>query len=157
MIATGFAWISNTPSESIFDDAQNCKASLSVEKDRNFKSADQDGASFVLILENKSNSSATYTINTRNLETACYGKNKPSASNVSLQAALSAYDSILIADNEISLEGGEEVKFEINVTIPEGTPINSWSCIEVEAIPQSCASPPIKTTLSVFVPNPSEG
>jgi len=138
---------------------QDCKAELSVYKNRNFKSADEDGASFALTLKNTSSKAATYILSTTNLLEPCDNKGGRSTtgSNVNLKVSIINSDLRSTSGNEITLKGGQEYTFTVNVTVPEGTRYNSWSCIDVQAQSKGCDSSALKTILSVFVPDPSEG
>lgn len=138
---------------------QDCNAKLSVYKDRSFKSADDDGASFTLTLENKSSKTTTYTLSTSNLLEPCDNKGGRATtdSNVNLNVSIQSNTLRAIPSNEITIKSGQSYKFVVNVTVPEGTRYNSWSCIDVQAQSKSCDSSALRATLSVFVPDPSEG
>jgi hypothetical protein len=144
------------------DNSQNCSAELSVKKNRNFESAVEDGASFILVLKNTSSKTATYSLSTTNLLEPCDNENSTTKNsrrnNVNLNVSIQSNSlSRGIPNNEITLKAGETYNFVVKVTVPKGTPYNSWSCIDVEAQSKNCTSGPAKTTLSVFVPDPSEG
>ncbi len=161
LITTCFIGLINPIEKNDMEDLQNCSAELSVEKNRNYKSADEEGASFNLILENTSTRKTTYNISTTNLTTPCGNnntniKNSP-ISNVELNVVLHATDSKGSSLNEVTVNAGQTFKFRVKVNVPEGTPYNNWSCIEVEAKSNDCTSNSVSTILSVYVPNPSEG
>ena len=149
--------ISNYSPESTEITNQNCRAELKVEKNRSYKSADEGGASFVLFLENTSNSSATYTISTKNLESSCYDSSKSAGAHVSLPVTMQLLNKPNQSAGKVTLRSGEVLKFIVNVKVPDGTPLEKWSCIEVSALPANCPSSSINTILSVYVPNPSKG
>jgi len=158
LLTTFVASIFNS-SDNTVEYYQDCKTELSVYKDRSFKSADEDGTSFKLTLTNTSSKSATYTLSTENLLEPCDNKGgrANTGSNVNLNVSIQTNTLRTIPNNEITLKSGQSYNFVIKVTVPEGTRYNSWSCIDVEAQSKNCASSTIKTTLSVFVPEPSEG
>jgi hypothetical protein len=136
---------------------QDCNTELAVEKDRSFKSADEDGASFTLILTNTSSKEATYTLSTRNLLEPCNNSyDKSTAANVNLNVSIQTNTLKGPSENKITLKSGQEYKFVVNVTVPKGTKYNTWSCIDVEAKSENCSAI-TKTRLSVFVPDPTEG
>ena len=148
--------LSNYSSESTENFYQNCQAELKVEKNRSFKSADEEGASFVLTLKNTSSSSEVYTIETKNLESSCYDTKKWAGANISLQTNTLLSNNSGQASTKVTLKSGESLSFIVEVTVPEGTSYEKWGCIEVSATPKKCASP-VKQILSVYVPNPSKG
>ena len=145
-------------SENTVDYYQDCNAELSVHKDRSFKSATEDGASFKLTLTNTSSKAATYKLSTTNLDEPCNntGDRASAESNVKLDVAIQSHTLRAVPNNEITLKSGESYSFSVKVTVPNGTKYNKWSCINVEAKSKSCNSTTVKT-LSVFVPEPSEG
>ena len=157
LLTTFVASIFNS-SENTVEYYQDCKAELSVHKDRSFKSAAQDGATFKLTLTNTSSKAATYTLSTTNLSEPCDNKGGRATygSNVNLNVSIQSNTLRAIPSNEITLKSGESYSFVVKVTVPDGTKTNSWSCINVEAQSKNCSSKSIKT-LSVFVPEPSEG
>ena len=160
LLTTFMASIFNT-SENSVDYTQYCNADLSVYKDRTFKSANEDGASFTLTLKNTSTKSSTYSLLTKNLSEPCDNiKGRSSSeSNVKLDVSIQSIKNNTRGGlgNEITLRSGESHTFIVNITVPDGTKYNSWSCIEVEAKSDNCASSSETTTLSVFVTDPSEG
>ncbi len=142
----------------------NCSAELSVEKNRSSKSADEEGAQFVLVLTNTSSVSKTFSLSARQLAQSCkkgnaqYNRGTQSG-NAALNIAFQTNGLQRKSSNnasEITLSSGESYKFIVNVTVPEGTPYNVWSCIEVEATASDCKSLSETTTLSVFTVDPSE-
>ncbi|MAP80322.1 MAG: hypothetical protein CL526_04445 [Aequorivita sp.] len=139
--------------------SQNCSATLSVEKDRNARSAYEDeGAIFNMVLTNTSSRQTTYTISTKSLEASCANDNyRTSAPNVSLNVSVRNRNNASVANNSLTLSAGETREFQIYVSVPAQTPLNTWSCIEVLAQGTDCARPATSTTLRVFVPEPSDG
>jgi len=152
----------------IVSGSQDCSAELNVEKNRNTRSANEDGANFTLILKNTSSFTTTYDLSTMNLSVPCNNNVdqksnglKTSNTNVVLDVSLQTDDidnqaRKKLGKTEITLAGGQSYKFKVNVNVPKGTPYFTWSCIEVEAKSTSCSSSSAKTILSVYVPDPSE-
>ncbi|MEM0519288.1 MULTISPECIES: FixG Ig-like domain-containing protein [Aequorivita] len=142
-----------------FVSAQNCNATLSVEKDRNAQSAyTEDGATFNMVLTNTSSKKVTYIISSTNLEESCANDAyKTSAPNVALNVAVKSSANASVANNALTLAAGETRKFKIYVSVPARTPSNVWSCIKISAKGSECAEPSSSTTLRVYVPEPSEG
>lgn len=139
--------------------AQNCSAKLSVDKERNAKSAyKNDPAVFNMVLTNTSSKSTTYIISTKNLKESCATENKKtSAPNVSLNVEMKNNDSTGSVNNSLTLAAGETRTFKIQVSIPQNTPFDNWSCIEVSAKANECSQQVANTILRVFVPEPSDG
>lgn len=139
--------------------SQNCSATLSVEKDRNVKSAyEDDAASFNLVLTNTSSKSMTYVITTKNLQNACSNDiHKNTGANVPLTVDIKGDNLAGPTANALTLAAGETRKFRISVSVPPSTPKNRWSCIEVMAQGRDCNQPADTTTLRVYVPKPSDG
>jgi hypothetical protein len=145
----------------------DCSAQLIVENDRNSKSADEDGAQFILVLTNTSRSTKTFNLSSKNLTEPCNTNtsqyNRGTTSNntvldITFQSMSSNRNSSTNASpSSILLKSGESYKFIVNVKAPKGTPFNTWSCIEVEATSTECKSISETKTLSVFVIDPSEG
>lgn len=149
------------------ENISECSATLVVEKNRSSKSADEEGAQFILILTNTSRDTKSFNLSTKNLSEPCNNKtlqynrgthSKNSVLDVSFQSFSASRNRL---SNElqpnIKLDSGESYKFIVNVTVPKGTPYNTWSCIEVGAISTDCESTLDTETLSVFVVDPSEG
>lgn len=136
--------------------SQSCKAELKVEKDRNFKSAFQNGAFFDMVLTNTSSQKDSYVISKRYLNTSCHNKAlKSSEANVRLGASFLKNNKELSSSNVITLSPGETYKFQVVVDAPEAKDYNRWSCIEIIASSQNCRNVETTTTLSVYLPNPS--
>ncbi len=143
-----------------FSFSQNCNATLSVEKNRNVKSVYKNGATYTMVLTNNSSQTAVYNLSSTILKESCATENrKTSVPNVALNVAFrsSSKTSYNLNGNSITLKGGETKTFQVFLTIPERTPYNSWSCIEIDAKATGCNGPAASTVLRVFVPEPSEG
>lgn len=146
--------------------SNDCSAQLIVEKDRSFKSADEEGAQFILVLTNSSSETKTFNLSSKQLTEPChnnksqYNRNTGSSNSVldvSIQNnSLNRNNANSSPQLDITLNSGESYKFIVNVKVPKGTPFNTWSCIEVEAKSSDCKSLSETKTLSVFVVDPSE-
>jgi len=144
----------------------DCSAQLIVEKGRNSKSADEDGAQFILVLTNTSNAKRTFNLSSKNLSEPCgnktqYNRRSNSTStvlDVSFQNNnLNRNRENTASNKDIVLESGESYKFIVNAIAPKGTPLNTWSCIEIEAKSTDCKSVSETQILSVYVVDPNEG
>lgn len=138
--------------------SQNCNANLSVEKNRNVRSADESGTSFSLELKNTSSSRLTYTISTVYLKKSCDPKkNNSKESNVELALSIVDNNFELFSNNEVTLDVGQTFYFKVKVNVPEDTPYYKWSCVEVQVKSDKCNSISDTQLLKIYVPNPSEG
>jgi hypothetical protein len=138
--------------------AQNCAATLTVEKNRNAKSADEEGALFTLTLTNTSTAVQEYSLSTKFLESSCANSNRATkAPNVRLQVGYQAAASRQQLTAPVRLQPGQSYVFVANVQVPSGTPYNTWSCIEVQAASKNCRETSATSLLKVYVPDPSEG
>ncbi|PVW16332.1 hypothetical protein [Marixanthomonas spongiae] len=147
--------------------AQSCDATLIVEKNRNSKSADEDGAVYDMVLTNTSSASESYTIALKQLEEPCSNSvaYRTTKANVNLDIAINN-KKIDVKNNNgravasgdaVSVNPGQSYKFTVKVTVPKGTPTQRWSCIQVEAKSASCKQGAASTVLKVFVPDLNEG
>lgn len=138
--------------------AQNCAATLVVDKDRNAKSADETGAQFTMTLTNTSGAVQEYSLGAAFLEQSCANSNRATkASNVRLDVGFQASKSKQTLSAPLRLQPGQSYVFVANVQVPEGTPFNTWSCIEVEVTGKNCKEKVAASLLKVYVPDPSEG
>tara|TARA_R100001132_G_C3269043_1_gene91342 strand:- start:79 stop:543 length:465 start_codon:yes stop_codon:yes gene_type:complete len=138
--------------------SQNCKAELKVEKDRNFKSADKDGAVFYLVLTNSSSQKDSFIITKSNLITPCNNStyNTPKSNTELNSTILGSNSKAITGDHVVSLSPGQTYKFQVKVEAPSKKDYNHWSCIEIKASSQNCRNVVSATTLSVYSSDPSE-
>ena len=145
---------------------QNCSAELTVEKNRSFKSANENGVEFKLTLTNTSDASASYELITSKLLSSC--SNRASKNNLSKSSMKNSDLNVFIKQNNskalsndqnnvITIESGQSKEFIVNALVPEGTSYNTWGCIKVEANSTNCKSAVAEIILSVYIPDPSEG
>lgn len=153
---------------SLINDSQNCSAELTVDKNRSFKSATENGAQFKLLLKNTSQTVTTYKLSTTKLLKDCSNKtyknlNKSTVKNSNLEVSFKSNETGVLSKNSssqydiITLEAGQSKEFILNAQVPEGTVFNTWSCIEVKASATNCKSVSASTILSIYIPDPSEG
>ncbi len=158
LIVNGIPQTNNVSNEVL----QSSSAELSVEKDRSFKSADENGANFKLKLKNTSGSRNSFIIRASLDSTPC--SNKQNSNLLSKENNSDLYI-LLEADNtksksnsqsniQITLEPEQTKDFTITATTTNDTPYNTWGCIKVEAISNETISD--KLILSVYVPDPSQ-
>lgn len=137
---------------------QDCNASLLVENNRNYRSANVKGSAiFRLLLKNTSTKSQTFILSTKQSANDCSNKRykrKKNAKNVNLKVKLN----IGLENsktNRVTLSPGELFKFNVGVEVPKGTPYKEWNCIVVEAVSVDCNTISATTVLSTIVSNPN--
>ena len=136
---------------------QNCKAELSVEKNRSVRSAAENGAVFYLVLNNTSSRTTSFDLSTINTGKTCTPVNRSSTgANVALDTQILGNNGLAQQTGRISVGAGQSHSFQVKVMAPKGTPFQTWGCIEVQARSESC-NEIISTILSVYVPDPSKG
>jgi len=167
MIAMIIAGFSSTE-KTFIKDSQKCSAKLSVEKNRTFKSAYKDGADFKLTLTNTSGSTTTYELVVSKSSSPCsnkpsLNKNRKSAvknSDLDISLQNTGYNSFSKIkskkNNSITLFAGQSKQFTLKAIAPEGTPYNTWGCIEVKANSTNCNTASAEIILSVYIPDPLE-
>ncbi|MDC8004505.1 hypothetical protein POV27_10640 [Aureisphaera galaxeae] len=132
--------------------AQNCGATLTVEKDRNSKAVYENGAFFTLELTNTSSSTKTFTLSTALMQEGCERGQK------SLQSAAVADLSFVNSQSKkslsnITLRGKETYKFYVKAMASGKSASKQWGCYEVIADQDGCTT---STVVKVYVPNPTE-
>ena len=150
------------------NDSQNCSAELTVDKNRSFKSATENGAEFKLLLKNTSQNTTSYTLSANKLLKDCSNKthkklNKSIVKNSNLEVSFKGNKHDVLSKNSsnkneiITLEAGESKEFKFNAYVPAGTTYKTWSCIEIKANATNCKSISASIILSIYIPDPSEG
>lgn len=135
--------------------AQTCESVFKVEKDRNFRSVDQDGTTYWLSLTNLSSFQKTYTVDLTDLVSPCNNNIHPmTGPNVSLELEVLDENSNPIG-TQINVAAGQTYRFQINVSVPDGTTLERWSCVEVKVNTNNCVNT-LSTNLSIYVPDPSQ-
>lgn len=136
--------------------SNNCDAELIVEKSRNTKSADEDGALFPLILTNNSSKKVAFTLSYIQLKEKCDNETlKSKRENSILDVSFISSNNKNKLSNDIILNAGQSFKLNALVTAPKNTPYYTWGCIEIQANSNDC-NKSTSTILKVYVPNPSE-
>jgi hypothetical protein len=75
--------------------------------------------------------------------------------NVNLNADIFSEEGKEITDN-IQLKPNEMLKFQVKVTVPEGTPIKHWNNLLLKASSDKCADYTSTLILYTFIPDPEE-
>lgn len=139
--------------------AQNCSATLSAENQKNIGTANENGASFTLNLTNKSSASTSYTFTATFLDTSCATPNKSNLGrNVELDVKFfdRSNNQSRAAIQGKALSAGQSGSFVVDLQVPDGTAVNRWSCVEINAIDMNCGTVAAKQLLRVFVADNSD-
>ena len=138
--------------------SQNCNVELKVEKNRNFKSADENGVVFDLVLTNNSAQKDQFSLAQNFLKLSCSNEiHKSTSANVILTTEiLDSNSKSILKDELISLNAGQSYKFKVKVGAAEKKDYQKWSCLEIKATSQNCKTVASSTTLSIFLPDPLE-
>jgi hypothetical protein len=168
IIAVFFSSKSTQENVETIKSSQNCDAELTVEKNRSFQSADEDGAEFKLTLTNTSSTSTSYELKATKLLSPCSNNTKAMArsrskvqnSNLDVSFKMDGHARLSkkqsVQNHIITLEAGQSKDFYVHASVPEGTPFNTWGCIEVEANSIRCSLTSAAIVLSIFIPDPAE-
>lgn len=156
LIVNGIPLTNNVSNEVL----QSASAELSVEKNRSFKSIDEDGAKFILNLKNTSGSRSSFIIRATLDSSPCSNDNNSNMSNTNLYMLLEVDNSQSMSNTESSIQttlDAEQTKeFTITATAPNTSEYNTWGCIKVEAISDTNQTISDEIILSVFIPDPSQ-
>ncbi|MEZ4778800.1 MAG: hypothetical protein R2786_05385 [Flavobacteriaceae bacterium] len=138
--------------------SQNCNVDLKVEKNRNFKSADENGVVFDLVLTNNSAQKDQFSISQNFLKLSCSSEiHKSTSANVILTTEILDGNSKSISEEDfIVLNAGQSYKFKVKLGAAEKNDYQKWSCLEIKATSQNCKTVASSTTLSIFLPDPLE-
>ncbi len=132
----------------------NCKANITVLKNRNVKTITNSEYTFTLYLENSGSKAGEFTITANNAN----GSNEnpdgsPTGSNIELTHQLLDTGMNPIS-NPVLVKAGETFSFLLKLSVPEGSPIEAWNCTEVSVEADNCVLAPGSILLYVFNPDP---
>lgn len=138
--------------------AQTCNSELMVSKNRDARSASEnDPTQFQLELTNNSSKAQSYSIETSRYEGSFKVKGiSPSTLTSSAQLDVSILQDRATASSRITVPARSTVAFQVQVSVPKGTPINKWGGVKVNAISDACEEGKISTLLKLFVADPTE-
>lgn len=136
-----------------FAQSGSCNAVLIVENNGNIRSTPLDGTYYSMILTNKSSSTDTFVLSSKNINASCANTDGSSASgNVLIKTDFINSDRNAIS--EITLSAGQSVNFYIHITVPAGTLTQKWSCNQITASSTNCSSYAVDTVLHTYIINP---
>lgn len=135
--------------------AQTCAADFDVLKGRKSRSTTAIGTYYKMIITNKGTSNDVYTLSSSNINGTCSNSDNSSTSNnVILNVTFT--DNNLNPITSISVNSGETLTFLVHVTIPIGTPIDRWSCSQINASSSICSSYKVTTTIHTLLINSND-
>jgi hypothetical protein len=137
--------------------AQDC--SLKLVAENNIESVNSDGRVFFIQLINNGNDAIAVNLSIANDNSGSKNSGKnPDLSvvnnNVSLNASIILENSQEL--NNIKISANETLKFQVKVTVPEGTPIMKWNNMILTASSEKCNNYSTSLVIYTFVPNPEE-
>lgn len=138
--------------------AQSCNSELKVSKDRDARSASlNDPTQFQMELTNNSSQTQSYSIETSRYDGTFRVKGvSPSALSSSAKLDVSIFQSSSVANSRISVPARSTVVFQVQVSVPDGTPVNKWGGITVNAVSDACDEGKLSTLLKLFVADSTE-
>lgn len=133
----------------------HCSAELKIDKNRNVRSSPPDGTFYKIILKNNSSIKSNFKLTYSNVNSSC---NNPDGSSTNLNCSLSItfFDINQKQINEITLNNGETTSFFAKISVPAGTPINTWCCSKIIAQSTTCNNYDTSTIVHTLVINPKE-
>jgi hypothetical protein len=133
--------------------AQDCSVSLTAKN--NIESVNEEGRVYFITLQNNSNEEIAVTLSVGNHNSDRNPDQSGSGENVTLTAKLLKAEGKDL-NGPVRLLPKEGFEFQVQVTVPAGTPYNHWNHMQLIAASDKCAGYKSQLTLYTFVPNPEE-
>lgn len=137
--------------------AQSCNSELTVNKDRDRRSASElDPTQYLMELTNNGFSSQTYQIGVSNYQGSFSVKGKQPAvlsSSYSIDTAVLQNN---IQNNTITVPARSTGVFKLAITVPSGTPPNKWTALEVNAVSSACPNGTVTKVVKLYISDPTE-
>jgi hypothetical protein len=133
--------------------AQKCSYSLIAKN--NIESVNNEGRIYFMELQNNSNEIIAINLSVSNKNS---GKNPDQTgimNNVNLNAKFLTEEGQEIKST-IKLGPNELFKFQVQVTVPAGTPTERWNNLNISATSNNCDGSTTSLVLYTFIPNPDE-
>ena len=131
--------------------AQNCAFKLTTTD--NTQSVNKEGRIYFIQLQNNSNEEMVTNISVSNHNKDNNPDKSDKGNNVSLNAKILNEDGTEIMGS-VHLKPNEMLKFQVKVTVPEGTPIKHWNSMLLKATSDKCSDYSSSLILYTFIPNP---
>lgn len=136
--------------------AQNCNSVLKVHSDRDTRAANEnDPTTFQLELTNSSSKSISYGIVAVKYGGECKVDKYPSPSDSDINLDVSIMQRGLKSNNLV-VPANSTKSFQAMVRVPRNTPINRWSCIEIQANSDGCILGEVSSIIKVFISDYTE-
>jgi hypothetical protein len=132
---------------------QKCPFKLSTKN--NIESVNKDGRIYFIEIQNNSNDDMGIDLTVINANSGKNPDESDSKQNVNLVAKLFNEDGTEII-GKLKLKSNEFRKFQVNVTVPSGTPFGYWNNLLVSATSDKCKENTQSLMLFTFIPNPDE-
>lgn len=133
-----------------YSQSNQCNATLIVEKDRNVRSAPQNGTYYSMILTNNATVTNTFSLNSSIINNSCQNPdNSSSSQNVIVTSNF--LDKNLNSISEITISPGQKIKFFVHITVPIGTSTSKWCCTKISATSNICPTYEVNTVLQTLV------
>jgi len=137
---------------------QTCNSELVVSKNRDARSASEnDSTQYQLELTNNSSKAQSYSIETSRFDGTFKVKGiSPATLTSSTKLDVTVLQNRSVANSRVSVPARSTVVFQVQVSVPSGTPFNKWGGVKVNAISDACEEGKISTLLKLFVADPTE-
>jgi hypothetical protein len=133
--------------------AQQCSFKLTTTS--NIESVNKEGRTYFIQLQNNSNEEMKINISIINHNKEKNPDETDKVNNVNLNANILNEDGTDIS-SDVLLRPNEILKFQVKVTVPEGTPIKHWNSLLLKATSDKCVDYSSSLILHTFIPNPEE-
>ncbi len=135
-----------------FTYAQSCNSELIVENNRNARSvSENDPTRFHLNLTNNSSKTQTYTINAKIFSGICKVDGKKAQNTSSNNGFEISIFQNKNRKNTFTIPARSTISFQALVSVISGTPVNEWSCIEIQAYSVNCSNEDNTAIVKVLV------
>ena len=138
---------------SLSSTAQQCSFKLTTTD--NTESVNKEGRTYFIQLQNNSNEEMVTNISVTNHNKENNPDKTDKVNNVNLNATILSEDGKEIA-GKVQLKPNETLKFQVKVTVPEGTPLKHWNNMLLKATSDKCADYTSTLILYTFIPDPKE-
>ena len=133
--------------------SQSCAFKLTTTD--NTESVNKDGRIYFIQLQNNSSEEMVMNLNVSNHNKEINPDKSDKENNVNLNAKLLNEDGTEISGS-VHVKPNEILKFQVKVTVPEGTPIKHWNNMLLKATSDKCADYSSSLILYTFIPNLNE-
>jgi hypothetical protein len=133
--------------------AQQCSFKLTTTS--NIESVNNEGRIYFIEILNKSNEEMEINLSVSNDNTGTNPDKTESKNNVKLNSKIINEEGQEITGT-LKLKANESIKFQVKLSVPEGTQIEHWNKILLIATSEKCTDYTSSLSLFTFIPNPAE-